>query len=300
MSSKLIKANEFAVANKGYCLSFEIKTTESTVYWMCEKFHIFKRSLSESQRAKFFCRQCHTINSKKEYKPYADEIASKNNSVCHSASIPTKDMKAKWTCSLGHNFERSLERIEQNGTFCPKCSHDFVIYNQKNLGIEACHDMASSKNGLCLSDKYINTFYKYKWQCSEGHIWEASLNNCRKGHWCPYCKNKTENKVRAIFENLLGVEFPPTRFPWLIGAKGGRMSLDGYNDQLKLAFEYDGEYHFRPHYTNKDYKLETRQKNDELKNKLCKEQGIHIIRIDYTQKFQLEEVIQQKISEWKS
>ena len=55
------------------------------------------------------------------------------------------------------------------------------------------------------------------------------------------------------------------------------MELDGYCEELKIAFEYDGEFHYKDIYD--DY--HNQQKRDTIKDKLCKEQGIKLIRIPY-------------------
>ncbi|PKM92484.1 MAG: hypothetical protein CVU81_00175, partial [Euryarchaeota archaeon HGW-Euryarchaeota-1] len=61
--------------------------------------------------------------------------------------------------------------------------------------------------GKCLSTKYINANTKLKWQCKEGHRWEAIPSSIKKGSWCPVCarKNKGKQKQRkqqTLFDKL--------------------------------------------------------------------------------------------------
>lgn len=61
--------------------------------------------------------------------------------------------------------------------------------------------------------------------------------------------------------------------------------LDGFNDELKLAFEYDGEQHYKyvPHFHRNGIKdFENQQERDKNKVKLCKENNINLIKIPYT------------------
>ena len=63
------------------------------------------------------------------------------------------------------------------------------------------------------------------------------------------------------------------------------MELDGYCEELKLAFEYQGKQHHQkmPHYFHKQkddfsYQLE----KDETKRELCRNQGVNLIEVPYT------------------
>lgn len=92
-----------------------------------------------------------------------------------------------------------------------------------------------------------------------------------------------ENKVRGYFETLLGYKFPTVRPDWLKSKTTGKnLELDGYCQELQLAFEYQGEYHYfpvLPH--NKDKSVEDIQKNDAYKLKVCKRQGVSLIQVPY-------------------
>ena len=49
--------------------------------------------------------------------------------------------------------------------------------------------------GDFLSSKWIGINNKYKWQCKNGHVWDAFYTNIKNGHWCPYCSgNARKNK----------------------------------------------------------------------------------------------------------
>eukprot|EP00971_Amphidinium_carterae_P066197 1311104-Amphidinium_carterae.3 len=66
-----------------------------------------------------------------------------------------------------------------------------------------------------------------------------------RGTWCPYCsKFKSERAVGKIFEAIFGTAFPTQRLPCLRSTYGRPLELDGYSAMLKLAYEYQGEYHY--------------------------------------------------------
>ena len=52
---------------------------------------------------------------------------------------------------------------------------------------DACK-IAIERNGLCLSDRYINCNTSLLWKCAKGHKWSVSLTSIKHcNSWCPYC-----------------------------------------------------------------------------------------------------------------
>lgn len=50
--------------------------------------------------------------------------------------------------------------------------------------------IAKDSGGQCLSSEYLNNSSKLIWKCKNGHIWEATPKNIKKGRWCPFCVGK--------------------------------------------------------------------------------------------------------------
>lgn len=109
---------------------------------------------------------------------------------------------------------------------------------------------------------------------------------------------KSETLTRSIFEELLGVEFPKTRPTWLRSGKSrSSLELDGYCERLKLAFEYQGEYHYMEIPTHhRSRSLKDVQKNDELKLTICQENGIDLIQVPYWEKGNREYILKALLS----
>ncbi len=100
-----------------------------------------------------------------------------------------------------------------------------------------------------------------------------------------------EAKCRQIIEELFGLPFPKTRSVKALRnpATGRNLELDCYNSTIVtplgvgLAFEVDGAQHstFVPHFHQNREGFEKAVKRDRLKDKLCREAGIMLIRIPY-------------------
>ena len=98
----------------------------------------------------------------------------------------------KWQCKGGHIWETTPEKIKM-GSWCQKCS---IIENAKKRRstIERMRKIAEERGGKCLSDVYVNNDTKIKWQCTKGHIWNATPASVKQGSWCPKC---AKNKLRS-------------------------------------------------------------------------------------------------------
>jgi hypothetical protein len=90
--------------------------------------------------------------------------------------------------------------------------------------------------------------------------------------------SRAETSCRRELETLTGEKFPTMYPSWLDG-----LELDGYCEKLGLAFEYQG-----PQHTKYDKKYDKRYEdyyervlNDEKKIRLCLENSVYLIIVDY-------------------
>jgi len=87
---------------------------------------------------------------------------------------------------------------------------------------------------------------------------------------------------RGFFEEMFQGKFPKERPEWIKNSRGNQMELDGYNKNLGLAFEAQGEQHYRlvPHFDDfSDF--EKRIKNDLEKSELCEQNNVNLIQVPY-------------------
>ena len=85
-------------------------------------------------------------------------------------------------------------------------------------------------------------------------------------------------------ERIYGVPFKTIRPDWLRNPEtGAKLELDCYNDELKIAVEYNGEQHYKwPNFTNQTYEQFINQvRRDKLKTELCDRNGVYLIPVPY-------------------
>ena len=231
------------------------------------------------------------MKSKEEYLKEIQEIAKSNGGECLSNHYINTITKLKFRCGEGHVWEAAPRNIKK-GTWCPKC------YLNKQGHLKEIKEIVRIKGGKCLSNDYINAHTPLEFKCSLGHKWKSKPNAIKTGTWCPICSQGISERIcRKFFEAIFKGKFPTVKFKWLLNLDGNTMHLDGYNENLRIAFEYHGMQHFKfkSHWYRTKEKFEQRKKNDQIKRDLCRKHEIILIEIPYTVKFEnMEKFIREK------
>ena len=216
--------------------------------------------------------------TKQDFLSLCQEYVLKKNGKCLSQTYKAIHEKLIWECEFGHIWS-ALPSNVKNGKWCPTCSRN------KKLTLQDCSNYAQLKDGYCLSVEYVNAASNLTWQCKYGHIWEANFNNVKsKNSWCPQCSSNIGERIcRIFFENFFDKPFSKTRPEWLETSTGSKLELDGFNSELKIAFEYQGIQHYEMDgfFVRSEEQLEKRIEYDLLKNKLCIENNVELIIVPY-------------------
>ena len=274
---KIADMQKLAAKRGGKCLSKKYINVITKLKWQCTKGHIWEVPPTYIKSG-YWCPFC-AGNAKLTIKQM-QKLATKRNGKCISDKYINSQTKLKWQCEKGHKWEARPADVK-NGTWCPTCfgSFPFTIKQMKK--------MATNRGGKCLSNKYVNGITKLRWKCADGHVWEATPSNVGRGSWCPNCgfQHIIENLCREMFQIIFRQKFQKNRPDWLVNKRGNKMELDGYNEKLRLAFEYHGKQHFSyvNYFHNEDKNiLKMRKRDDVTKKILCKRNGIKLIEIPFT------------------
>ena len=121
------------------------------------------------------------MTNKETYFKILKEIAKNRSGTLLSEKYINNNTKMKFCCSSGHEWLAFPYNIKR-GCWCPVC-----CYEKQKASIEKMQKLAETRDGKCLSKKYINSWTHLRWLCKDGHVWEASPANIKTGHWCPTC-----------------------------------------------------------------------------------------------------------------
>lgn len=268
----------------------------------CPNGHFCKVSL-ESFKTGVRCKKCY-LNSLSEKMKLSDEKISKELNkmglmYISNGSYKKNTSSIKIKCDKGHEFGMTYAAIKRSKK-CPICrkkqKEEKRIKEQIEKLEKTCLNISYKIKDI---NKYKNAKSKLTFTCDKEHEFECNSNNFKNGKRCPHCNvYKNEEECREIFERITGKKFKKCRPVFLTKKENGvRMELDGYCEDLKLAFEYDGEQHFKPlDYFGGKKKFQQITKNDKIKDGLCLKNDIILIRIPYFIKNK-EEFIKNKVLE---
>ena len=178
-------------------------------------------------------------------------------------------------CENGHNlikYDRHQKNIIFSAKYCDFCKNEKLIKLIKEKGGEL----------ISISDGLLTKYSVIIVKCNNNHEFKTSTKVLSMGHWCNQCSLfKLEKICKLYFEQIFGVLFIKIRPDFLKQLNGKNLELDGFNENLKIAFEHQGSQHYKISKTFKmdQAALDDIQKKDKLKIKLCKENNINLFII---------------------
>ena len=190
---------KLAESRKGKCLSKKYVGALNKLKWQCAEGHTWE-ARPHSVKEGHWCPTCNCNNTKLTIEEM-QKLAERREGKCLSKKYVNAHTKLKWKCAKGHIWEAKPYSVKQIGTWCPYCAG-------QHQTIEEMQELAESRGGKCLSNEYINNQTKLKWQCAEGHEWEAISNCIKNGQWCPHCQILISERIcQGYFEKMFKRNF---------------------------------------------------------------------------------------------
>jgi hypothetical protein len=155
------------------------------------------------------------------------------------------------------------------------------------MATQYSEENAKTFNVKLINDEYKLVTKKYDWECLEcKNIFSMSWDYMRTTFRpCNFCgsQNQDESLVRHFLRFVFGEEyfFNTVRPDFLqTDLQKIPLELDGYEESLALAFEYQGLHHYQDKVYEKT-SLEEVQKKDAIKKEICEKNGITLLVIPY-------------------
>lgn len=174
----------------GKLLSTSYRNNHEKLKAICQKGHAFTFTKKSLLDIGSWCRRCKCdamMNTLEDMQ----RLAAKRGGECLSTEYQGVRHKLVWSCAEGHKWETTPTRI-QLGHWCPQCGGT----GKKSL--EDAIELAKSRGGKCLSQKYVNAQVDLKWECAEGHRWQAGWSEVRSGNWCAECSGMKPHTIQDM------------------------------------------------------------------------------------------------------
>lgn len=174
-----------AMKHGGKCLSSVYRNENDYLSWQCKKGHQWDVGAASVKNG-HWCPVCEG-----RVRPTIEDmrtLAESFGGECLSKIYKNTDTHLRWRCRDGHIWEARPAGVKR-GAWCAKCA------GVAKGTIDEMRELAVAAGGKCLSEKYISVNSPLRWECDEGHIWQATPNTMkqrvrRRGYWCKECKEK--------------------------------------------------------------------------------------------------------------
>lgn len=275
--------------DNGFELVSEYTGYDDTIFVRCKNNHVVDMLYDNIKKGNK-CRKC---NNKvlPEYSFMKNYIEEKGYTLL-SNKIVSATKKFTVRCPKGHEYDVNWNKFS-SGRRCPHCQ------NKIKLSKEQANEIFM-EYGYNIIGEYTDTITPVYVRCPKGHEYPVTVGNFKGGKRCRECKNnfKGEVKIKKYLEQIK--EEYETQYKF----KGCRniyeLPFDFYISKYNLCIEYDGIQHYKPiEFFGGIEGFKKRKRNDNIKNKYCKDNNINLLRIPYWDIKNIDDKISLKIAELK-
>ncbi len=282
----LNKLKIFMIEKGGKCLSDIYINNHTKLEFQCDKGHIWKAEPKAIINSGKWCQICNIDNQRNNIDDII-EIAKNRGGKLLTKVYKNNRQKLEFECAEGHIWFVNYSNLK-NGTWCSTCAdlNHRLTYKERLNAFNLIKKIVEEKGGKCLSvlEEYRNIISKLEFQCNKGHKWKTSASCIKRNHWCSICGQSISEKIfRIIMEKVFNTTFSSCRPDWLRNKYGNRLQIDGYNENLKIGFEYQGKQHFKfsPHFCRNIETFKRGKQNDLTKKQILSSRNIFMFYPTY-------------------
>lgn len=287
-------------------LSDKYEGQDKLLKFKCKCGNKFERAWRIFYRGSYICKECawKEVNRDRTYTiEFIRKFVEENStSILLSNKYFNCKTKLKFKCECGNEFETTFDNFKNSKKRkCNMCSMPDGVVGKDGImrpSISNCKTNDEfileliEKRGTEFTplEEYISakTLIRVKHnKC--GYVWRVSpdhlLNRRDNCPSCTYLGNNSKGN-KAVEDYLIANNINYEKEKKFNGLKGiekhNNLRFDFYLPILNICIEYDGEQHYKAIELfggEAQYKIQV--KNDNIKNKFCKENNITLIRIPY-------------------
>lgn len=268
------------IAELGGKVLGEYKGNSVPIKCLCPNNHETSPTPTSIQQGSGMCRICtglEPIAGEINFRTRMAELGAKILEEYQGSRIPVK-----CECKNGHVLQVFPGRVHSSIGICRICVGHDPATTEENFRAKI-----AQLGGKVLGE-YKGNRIPVECRCPNGHLSSPTPSSIQQGGgMCASCGFKSEPLCREIFEELLDCSMRKLRPKWLPWKRGKCLELDGYNEEKKVAFEYQGFQHTKYHpyfHKNGPQDFEEQKERDSFKAKICFEKGIILICVpcDYS------------------
>lgn len=228
------------------------------VWWKCSKCgHDWLMAINKRASRESGCPNCRNEIFAQKYRERlvkkngslidtAPEIAKewnyeKNNGLLPENITSTSAARIWWKCSLGHEWQATIDSRTRYKTGCPICSGRDVERGVNDLATthpEIAAEWHPTRNGdLKPCDLKIGSDKIVWWKCSRGHEWKTNIYH-RQETGCPECiKERFTSFPEQAIMYYVSQSFSDVRNRYILN---NEVEIDVFIPEFSIAIEYDG------------------------------------------------------------
>lgn len=291
----------------GNVLPSQVLPNSTTKYWwICDYNHSFPRDPKHiairGQRECSFCRGHNVCESNclattyphllKEWHP------TLNGDITPYNIVASANKRVWWICEKDprHIWDNKpgIRTILSRG--CPYCAGIKVLPEESfgKLYPDLLKEWVYDKNKINPFNVSPGSSSNIWWSCHnsiEHNAYQCEIRGRVNGYGCKECGKSSGHKLtkkyldkyNQIYLEEQSFEGCRDKYP---------LRFDFYLPQNNVIIEYDGQQHYEPidYFGGEDY-LITVQRRDQIKNKYCADNNIKLVRIPYTEKDNIENIL---------
>jgi DNA-directed RNA polymerase subunit RPC12/RpoP len=175
-------------------------SSNKKVWWKCINGHEWQATINNRSKGVGcpYCSGRYVIKGKTDLQTVNATLAKEwdyemNIGLTPMDVSPNSNKKVWWKCLREHHWMATIAD-RNNGRGCPYCSGRYAVVGETDLQTvnpSLANEWNYEKNiGLTPMGVKPNSHRKVWWKCSNGHEWQAKIDNRSKGHGCPICARK--------------------------------------------------------------------------------------------------------------